>query len=53
MHLFLRGALGYNRIYDCVQAAVDRFDGNAGDIDAVIEADAAAREFVRLNYGKN
>lgn len=53
VHLFLRGALGYNRIYDCVQAAVDRFDGNAGDIDAVIEADAAAREFVRLNYGKN
>lgn len=52
VHMFLRGELGYNRIYDCVQAAVDHFDGPADDIDVVIEADRAAREFVNKNFGK-
>lgn len=51
VHMFLRGELGYNRIYDCVQDAVDHFDGPADDIEVVIEADREAREFVKKNYG--
>ena len=52
VHMFLRGELGYNRIYDAVEAAVDNFEGPADDIDNVIEADHEAREFVKKNYGK-
>lgn len=51
VHMFLRGELGYNRIYDCVQDAVDHFEGPADDIDVVIEADREARAFVKKNYG--
>ena len=52
VHMFLRGELGYNQIYDVVEAAVNHFSGPADDIDVVIEADRAAREFVKMNYGK-
>lgn len=52
VHMFLRGQLGYNQIYDCVEAAVDNFEGPADDIDVVIEADREARDFIKKNYGK-
>ena len=52
VHMFLRGELGYNQIYDVVADTVNHFDGPADDIDVVIEADAEAREYVNKNYGK-
>ena len=52
VHMFLDGRLGYNRIYDCAAAAVEAvgvvYDV---DLDAILEADAAARRFARENYG--
>ncbi len=52
VHMFLRGELGYNQIYDVVEDTVNHFDGPADDIDVVIEADAEARKYVNSNYGK-
>ena len=51
VHLFLRGALGYNRIYDAAAAAVERF-GNVADpdLETILAADRAAREFVTENF---
>ena len=51
VHAFLRGELGYNRIYDAAAAAVEHF-GNVADPDlyTILEADRAAREFVTENY---
>ena len=51
VHAFLRGELGYNRIYDAAAAAVEHF-GNVADpdLDTILEADRAAREFVTENY---
>ena len=47
VHLFLRGKLGFNRIYDMAQGAVDALASNdAMDLDTILAADSAARSFV-------
>ena len=52
VHMFLDGRLGYNRIYDCAAAAVETVGVvHDADLDAILEADAAARRFARENYG--
>ena len=51
VHAFLRGELGFNRIYDAAAAAVDALGGEkAADLDTILEADRAARNFVTENY---
>ncbi len=46
--LFLQGRLGYNRIYDCALKAVEELGGAAStDLDTVLEADLAARQYVK------
>ena len=48
VHMFLDGRLGYNRIYDCAAAAVEAVGVvHDADLDAILEADAAARRFAR------
>ena len=51
VHMFLRGELGYNRIYDAAAAAVERF-GNVTDpdLETILAADRAARDFVTENF---
>ena len=50
VHAFLRGELGYNRIYDAAAAAVEALGhAPAGDLDTILAADAAARSFVTEN----
>ena len=52
VHMFLDGRLSYNRIYDCAAAAVEAVGVvHDADLDAILEADAAARRFARENYG--
>lgn len=52
VHMFLDGRLGYNRIYDCAAAAVEAVGVvHDADLDAILEADAAARRFAMENYG--
>ena len=52
VHMFLDGRLGYNRIYDCAAAAVEAVGVvHDADLDAILEADAAARRFARENSG--
>lgn len=52
VHLFLDHKLGYNRIYDAAAEAVDKVGVIQNpDLDTIIEADAAARRFVKENYG--
>jgi len=49
--LFLRGALGYNRIYDAAAGAVEAVGvAAADDLDVILEADAAARAWVRGRF---
>lgn len=51
VHAFLRGELGFNRIYDASAAAVDALgSARADDLDAILEADRAARIFVSEKY---
>lgn len=51
VHKFLGGELGYNRIYDAVQAAVDHFDPVPDpDLDTILEYDTLARQYVRENF---
>lgn len=51
VHKFLGGQLGYNRIYDAVQAAVDHFGDFADpDLDTILEYDTMARQYVRENF---
>ena len=51
VHAFLRGELGYNRIYDAAAAAVDNIKSvETMDLDEIIAADEAARAFVREEY---
>ena len=51
VHMFLRGELGYNRIYDAAAAAVEAIPSvDTMDLDEIIAADTAAREFVKANY---
>jgi 1-deoxy-D-xylulose-5-phosphate reductoisomerase len=48
--LFLGHRLGYNEIYDLVAQAVDALaeDGSA-ELDKILQADQAAREFIRAH----
>ena len=51
VHKFLRHELGYNRIYDAAAAAVERIGVvPASDLETILEADLAARAFVRQNF---
>ena len=51
VHKFLRHELGYNRIYDAAAEAVERVGAvPAADLETILEADLAARAFVRQNY---
>ncbi|MBQ3481908.1 MAG: 1-deoxy-D-xylulose-5-phosphate reductoisomerase [Oscillospiraceae bacterium] len=51
VHAFLRGELGYNRIYDAAAAAVEALGhARADDLDTILEADRAARNFVTEKY---
>ena len=53
VHMFLKGEIGYNRIYDAAAGAVERLGITpATDLETILEADAAAREYVRKEYGK-
>ncbi len=53
VRLFLQGRLGYNRIYDLAAGAVEALCGLPGtDIDAILEADRAARRYVQENGTK-
>ncbi len=52
VRLFLNHRLGYNRIYDCAAEAIATVGVVHGaDLDAIIEADTAARRFVKEKYG--
>ena len=49
--LFLGGKLGYNEIYECVSAALSHIAFIAEPtLGAILESDAAAREFVKESY---
>ncbi|HBD85941.1 MAG TPA: 1-deoxy-D-xylulose-5-phosphate reductoisomerase [Clostridiales bacterium] len=49
--LFLGGRIGYNQIYDCVAAALERIEIiDAPELEEVLEADSAARTFVEEHY---
>ena len=51
VHKFLRHELGYNRIYDAAAEAVERVGVvPASDLETILEADLAARAFVRQNF---
>ena len=51
VHMFLRGELGYNRIYDAAAAAVDAVPSvETLDLDEIIAADSAAREYVKTHF---
>lgn len=53
VHMFLRGEIGYNRIYDAAAAAVAAIPPVfTEDLDEIIAADAAARRFVRDMFPK-
>lgn len=53
VHMFLRGEIGYNRIYDAAAAAVDAVESVITDsLDEVIAADEAARRFVQEMFNK-
>ena len=49
--LFLKRALGYNRIYDCAAGAVAKLArAEEPDLETILEADKAARAYVMENY---
>ena len=51
VHKFLRHELGYNRIYDAAAEAVERVGVFAADdLDTILEADAAARVYVKEHF---
>ena len=53
VHLFLRGELGYNRIYDAAAGAVEKIGVTKDpDLETILEADAAARSFVEEEFGR-
>ena len=52
VHLFLDRRLGYNRIYDCAAEAIVAVGVvQEPDLDTILDADQAARRFVREKYG--
>ena len=51
VHMFLRGEIGYNRIYDAASAAVEAIPSSeTEDLDEILAADSAARLFVRKYF---
>ena len=49
--MFLSGRLGYNRIYDCAQSAVESIEiVKKPDLETVLEADRAARMFITEHF---
>ena len=51
VHMFLRGEIGYNRIYDAAAAAVEAIPAvETEDLGEILAADAAARQFVRKYF---
>ena len=53
VHMFLRHALGYNRIYDAATGAVEKVGVVQNpDLETILEADQAARAYVLETYGK-
>ena len=51
VHMFLRGEVGYNRIYDAAAAAVETIPAvETEDLDEILATDAAARQFVRKYF---
>ena len=50
--LFLRHRLGYNQIYDAAAGAVEAVGVTAAtDLDVILQADAAARTYVKERFG--
>ena len=51
VHRFLRGELGYNRIYDAAAGAVEAVHLRAADdLETILACDEAARRYVRENF---
>ena len=51
VHAFLRGELGFNRIYDAAAAATEALGhARADDLDAILAADREARQFVTEKF---
>ena len=51
VHKFLRGELGYNRIYDAALGAVETIPRQpADDLDVILAADTAARAYVNEHF---
>lgn len=51
VHMFLKRRMGYNRIYDAAAGALEAVGVVHGaDLDTILEADAAARRYVRENF---
>ena len=51
VHKFLRGELGFNRIYDAAAGAVEKVGVvQHPDLETILEADAAARAYVSETY---
>ena len=51
VHMFLARRMGYNRIYDAAAAALEAVGVvQSPDLDTILEADAAARRFVREKF---
>ena len=51
VHKFLRGELGYNRIYDAAAGAVEAIGWEKADsLETILASDEAARAYVRENF---
>ena len=51
VHKFLRGELGYNRIYDAAAGAVEKVAWTKADsLETILDCDEAARAYVRENF---
>ena len=51
VHMFLRGEIGYNRIYDAAAAAVAAIPAvETDDLDEIIAFDQKARNFVKAYF---
>ena len=52
LFIFLKEKIGFNRIYDLAAEAVEKLaDDKADDLDAILEADTAARIYVHETVG--
>ena len=51
VHMFLRGEIGYNRIYDAAAAAVAAIPAvHTNDLEEILDADREARTFVKAYF---